>query len=102
MAKMSPDAATESQSLDDHLSDVMAQMVVTTKPVMVCGVQRKANIGNYENIDIYCAVALPIDLSADMNSDELTAALSEVAKYGFHVTSTETLTRYKKVKESNG
>ena len=33
---------------------------MTTNPVVITAVQRKANIGNYETIDIYCAVSLPL------------------------------------------
>lgn len=100
MAKLSTNASDESKSLDDHMTEVMSSLVVTTQPVVVCGVQRKANIGNYETIDIYCAVAIPVTVADQLDLGELTESLSDVAKAGFHFASSETLTRYKIVKES--
>lgn len=100
MAKMNTNASDQSKSLDDHMAEVMSSMVVTTQPVMVTGVQRKVNIGNFETIDIYCAVALPVVVADQLNMQELVDKLGEVAQVGFHITSSETLSRYKVVKDS--
>ena len=94
MAKLSTEP--DSKSLDDNLVPFIKELTVTTQPVVVCGVQRKANIGNYENIDIYCAVALPANVIDDghVDGDTLTQKLVELASQGFAFASEQTLSRY--------
>lgn len=71
----------------------------STTPMVITAVQRKANIGNYETIDLYAAVALPIG-SNSTDFDEIKALLEQAIEQGFALTSTETGDRYRKIKES--
>lgn len=90
---------TNEDSIPGKLEQVMGELVVSTNPVVICGVQRKANIGNFETIDIYCAVTLPMGyMPEDIN--ELKQALEELAEEGFKITSQETHARYQLIKES--
>jgi tRNA U54 and U55 pseudouridine synthase Pus10 len=55
MPKISKTA--QEQSTDSPIEQVvnlMAQEIsISTNPVFICGVNRKINIGNFENIDVY-------------------------------------------------
>ena len=55
MPKVSQNA--HEQSIDSPINQVvnlMAQEVtISTNPVFICGVNRKINIGNFENINLY-------------------------------------------------
>ncbi len=97
MAKISDSAIEKDKDLQTNMLDQLPSMVITTSPVVICGVQRKANIGNFENVDIFMGVALP-QAHLDMTDpDALSEALNQAADVGFAVTSTATLERYNKV-----
>lgn len=98
MTKLSSNAVDKvNESLETKLEPVINQISITTQPVVICGVQRKANIGNYENIDVYVAVALPIVLSEGAELDTIIREkIDEVCK----IASEETYDRYKLIKEN--
>lgn len=101
MAKINTGASDKTNDdLGQKLTPMMSNLTITTNPVVICGVQRKANIGDFETIDAYCAVALPLGEVSLVDQDALGEAIKEAAAYGFHVTSSETLDRYKIIKES--
>jgi hypothetical protein len=92
------------QSLDSPIDQVVnilsSEISVSTNPVFICGVNRKINIGNFENIDVYAGITLPLnDVSLD-DKDGLTKALEEAAAYGFSLISKETGERYQLIKDS--
>jgi hypothetical protein len=68
-------------------------------PMLLAGVNRRINIGNYENIDVYCAVSVPIMLVPDQDLEAFRAAVADAAELGFALASKETAIRYQKVKE---
>lgn len=61
---------------------------------LTCAVNRKINIGNFENIDVLCSVTLPIDLVNAEDMDHLKSIIESVAQEGFNMTSKETTERY--------
>lgn len=67
-------------------------------PVFVCGVNRKINTGNFENIDIYAGITLPLDTDP-WDVEAIKEAVAEAAELGFALTSTETGDRYSLIKE---
>lgn len=79
----------------------MAQEIsISTNPVFICGVNRKINIGNFENIDVYAGITLPLgDVSLD-DKQALQDAIEAAAAYGFSLVSKETGERYSLIKES--
>lgn len=85
----------------DQVVNLMAQEIsISTNPVFICGVNRKINIGNFENIDVYAGITLPLgDVSLD-NKEDLRNAIEEAAAYGFSLVSKETGDRYLLIKES--
>src|SRR4029079_3770208 len=66
-------------------------------PMVLCGVQRKINTGNFENIDVYCAVSIPV-FALPEDLDPFTAAVRAAAEMGFTLSSQETGERYNLVK----
>lgn len=101
MAKVNSNASDkENNSAIEKTSNLLGSLSLTTDPVIITAVQRKANIGNFETIDIYMAVAIPqpgLDVS---DTEALSEALSKAAEVGFTITSKETSQRYRMIKES--
>lgn len=84
-----------SEDIQSHLSNI----TITTKPVFIAGVNRKANVGNFETVDVYAGVALPLDVDPS-NTEELTKAIEEAASLGFAMVSKEAGDRYGLIKGS--
>ena len=92
------------QSLDSPIDQVVnilsSEISISTNPVFICGVNRKINIGNFENIDVYAGISLPLgDVSLE-DREALQAAIEGAAAYGFSIVSKETGDRYVLIKES--
>lgn len=97
--KSAQEQSTDSP-LDQVVSTIGADIAITTSPVLICGVNRKINIGNFENIDVYAGIALPMPNQSLDNMEELSNAVQEAAAYGFSLVSKETGERYLLIKES--
>jgi len=80
----------------------MGSIAVTTSPVVICGVNRKANLGegSYENLDVYSGVAIPLNGVSVEDMDELQEAITKASEFGFYITSKETYERYNAIKEA--
>jgi hypothetical protein len=79
----------------------MAQEVtISTNPVFICGVNRKINIGNFENIDVYAGVTIPLVNIDPSDKEALSEAIKEAAADGFALVSRETGERYTLIKDS--
>lgn len=70
---------------------------IVSKPVLTCGVNRKINTGNFENIDVYAALTIPLSHMPE-SAMELERLVREAAEIGFNLTSRETGERYDAVK----
>jgi len=68
-------------------------------PVMVSGVNRKINTGNFENIDVYSGIAIPLMAFPHEDLEAFKAATEAAAELGFSVTSKETGERYQRIKD---
>lgn len=90
---------TLNQDPVDLENKVAFESIKQTEATLVCGVSRKINIGNFENIDVYCSLTLPVDITDIADIDDLKAIVSSVAAEGFGMTSQETTNRYKAIKE---
>jgi hypothetical protein len=65
-------------------------------------VARKANIGNFENIDVGVAADIPVEFSGQFTPEqfeELKEACAQAAEIGFAIASEETFSRYMQIKE---
>jgi len=59
MPKISKSAQEQSTDapLDQAVSSLAGEVTISTNPVFICGVNRKVNIGNFENVDVYAAIS---------------------------------------------
>jgi len=102
MPKISKSAHEQSiESPIEQVVNLMAQEIsISTNPVFICGVNRKINIGNFENIDVYAGVTIPL-VGVDVSDQEaLAEAVRSAAAEGFAMVSRETGERYTLIKES--
>lgn len=86
------------EGLEEKVKDLLPNVVLTTNPVVICGVNRRIGLAHYEHIDIYAGVAIPIDSISDPNA--LREAIAEAAEFGFNAVSSETYERYKLLTEA--
>lgn len=96
--------SAQEQSTDSPIEQVvnlMAQEIsISTNPVFICGVNRKINIGNFENIDVYAGVTIPLAGIDPSDREALSEAVKAAAMDGFSMVSRETGERYTLIKES--
>jgi hypothetical protein len=102
MPKITPNAMEQSigspiEQAVNTLSEITSS---PNTPTFICGVNRKINIGNFENIDIYAGLTLPLNNVSLDDKEALQAAIEEAAAYGFGLVSKETGERYLLIKES--
>lgn len=100
MAKLSENASDRANDAADTTKKMMESIVISSVPVVITAVQRKANIGNFENIDVYVGLAIPqndLDLT---DKDALRQGLIDAVDFGMSIASMETVERYKKIKDS--
>jgi len=67
-------------------------------PMMIIGVQRKINTGNFENVDIYAGLTIPINGDPRQDMDAFKQAVVDAAELGFSLVSKETADRYALIK----
>ena len=91
---------TENSPVANAIEQSLANISITTTPVFICGVNRKANIGNFENIDIYSGLALPLEGESIIDIESLRDAITKAAELGFAITSSETFQRYSIIKDA--
>lgn len=94
-AKISHDKTDDVSPLDT-VEKLLGSVAITTTPVVIVGVNRKVNIGNYENIDITVSLAMPVTCE---EQEELRSALSRIADEGIKFASEETFKRYQSIKD---
>lgn len=72
-------------------------------PTFVCGVNRKVNTGNFENIDVFSALTLPLIPQyvgvTPTDLETLRTAIGTAAEIGFGFASEQTGQRYQMLKE---
>lgn len=102
MPKITKTAAEQSTDapLDNAMSFLAGDISVSTSPVLICGVNRKVNIGNFENVDVYAAISLPLKDASYEDQEALSEIVKEAASYGFSLVSKETGERYQIIKDS--
>lgn len=89
MPKIPQNAADQALTTQEKIFHVMY-------PGLVCAVNRKVNTGNYENLDIFVGITVPVmTLPEDEKFTEACAAAAEV---GFSIASGETGQRYNLLK----
>jgi hypothetical protein len=101
MPKINKSAQEESlgSPIEQVVNLVSGEISVSSSPVFICGVNRKVNIGNFENIDIYAGITIPLAGVDPSDKEALNEAVKEAAAYGFSLVSKETGERYMLIKE---
>lgn len=102
MPKIAPNAQeqTTGPSMDQIVSNMTAEISLSSSPIFICGVNRKINIGNFENVDVYAGITIPLDDVSISDKAALSEAVKNAAAYGFSLVSKETGERYTLIKES--
>lgn len=100
MPKINKNALEESVSpLADNVQTIMS----ASFPFWFCGVNRKINIGNFENIDVYGGIGLPVMMVPDLQDaeslEDFRKLIVGAAELGFSLASKETGDRYQIIKE---
>jgi hypothetical protein len=91
---------THNSPIEEAVEQSLPSIALTSVPVFICGVNRKANIGNFENIDIYSGLAIPLTGESFDDIESLHKAIQQAAEVGFAITSTETFSRYTLIKDA--
>ena len=98
-----PKINKNSQEQSTNVLEEMAENAIRGMipfPMVVCGVNRKVNTGNFENIDVYCGVAVPVTEFPQDDIELFKSAITEAADLGFGIVSKETGDKYTKIKET--
>lgn len=102
MPKITKNALEETNGspIDQVVSNMSAEISLSSDPIFICGVNRKINIGNFENVDVYAGITIPLVNVNPQDKEALNEAVKEAAAYGFSLVSRETGERYTLIKES--
>jgi hypothetical protein len=68
-------------------------------PVFICGVNRRLNVGNYEHVDIYAGVTVPLMGVLPEDVETFKKAIQDAAELAFGLASQETGKRYHELKD---
>lgn len=100
MAKITESGQEQSGNpVMDAVEAQVGEISIATTPVLICGVNRKINIGDYENIDIYAGLTIPMVGADPSNVEAFKKYVEDAAELGFQLVSSETFERYRKIKE---
>jgi hypothetical protein len=91
---------TNGSPIDQAVSNMAGQISLSSSPIFICGVNRKINIGNFENVDVYAGITIPLDGIDPMDREAFSEAVKDAAAYGFSLVSKETGERYTLIKEA--
>lgn len=98
MPKANPD--TPEQSINKMETTFLEGVKgIIPYPIMICGVNRKVNTGNFENIDVFSGIGVPIMEFPHEDLENFKEAAMAAADLGFNIVSTATGSRYNQLKE---
>ena len=102
MPKLSNTAGEETRDdkIGEEVTLITPTIAVTPMVMITCGVNRKVNTGNYENIDLYTAITLPLPDVGVHDMDALREMVKLGAEIGFGLASRETGERQILIKEA--
>ena len=84
----------------EHETETLKEVNIhATSPVFICGVNRRLNTGNFEHVDIYAGISLPLVGILPEDIETLKKSVQDAAELGFGIASTEAGKRYNDLKE---
>lgn len=85
----------------NHEVETMKDIAIhATSPVFICGVNRRLNVGNFEHVDIYCGLSVPvIGILPQDDIETFKKAIEDAAELAFGMASQETGKRYHELKD---
>lgn len=100
MPKINPNALEQDKApVADLVEFQFTNIGLSIDPVFIVGVNRKVNIGNFENIDVYSGLSIPLPGGSIENKEALADMVAHAAEVGFNLVSQETGARYAAIKE---
>lgn len=72
---------------------------LVSAPIFIAGVNRKLNLGNFENLDIFSAITIPMPMVDLSNIEELKEVARDTAALAFEIVARETGDRWRELKE---
>lgn len=99
MPHVNPDDSSEN-SLPVTIERLLEQVATSPVPVVICGVGRKVNIGNFETVDVYAGITIPLTWLPDIASMDIQTAIENGMHLGFSAVSQEATARYNLIKNS--
>ena len=85
-------------AMSESIENLMPSIIHGATPMMIVGVQRKINTGNFENVDIYAGLTIPIMNWPEEDLEKFKQAVADAAELGFSLISKETADRYALIK----
>lgn len=101
MPKLSESAAeqTNGSHMGEELEKIIPTISITSTGMVTCGINRKLNTGNYENVDLYLALTMPLPAGGSLDDPEtLRELVASAAQQGFAIASQEVNDRIQMLK----
>ncbi len=83
-------------NFNDETNEVLTKAIVNNSVYVSCGVNRRVNLGNFEHLDIYAGVAMPIDADVEQITNDISDAIAQAMR----IASLETNERYQAIKQA--
>lgn len=89
---------TKNKAISETTMESIASKSASEVPTVQCAVNRRANLGNYEHLDILGSLEVPVGCDMDEWREQISITFSEV----FREVSREVNERYQMIKEAQG
>lgn len=83
-------------NFNDETNEALTKAIVNNSVYVSCGVNRRVNLGNFEHLDIYAGVAMPIDADVEQITNDISDAIAQAMR----IASLETNERYQAIKQA--
>jgi hypothetical protein len=102
LARINHNGTDEEQgsALANAVEQSLSSIVISSNPIFICGVNRRVNLGNWEHLDIYGGITLPMPGASIEDLEALKEIAMYAAEIGFNISSAETGQRYKMIKDA--
>jgi hypothetical protein len=88
----------ENENFSDRSQEIAVQAMATGTPFVTAGVNRRINLSNFEHLDIYAGVSIPIGMKMEDIAEQVSAGIADAMS----IVSVETNNRYQMIKDAQG